>query len=192
MPAAIMRTSTGTACVAPTGRISPSCSAQQLGPEGERKLGDLVEEERAAVRGEEEAVRRGACAGERALAVAEEHRLHHGLGQRSAVDGNEVPVGAWRIVMQEACNAFLAGARLALDEDSRIAGGNARGKTHQSGTALVAHSRHALGAQHLGDQRESHVPICITESDARRIAIGGRHQPGSPSRHSTSTSRQVA
>ena len=50
--------------------------AQQLHLHLQRQVGDLVEEERAAVRGLEEAVAVGERAGEGAFAVAEELGLH--------------------------------------------------------------------------------------------------------------------
>ena len=63
--------------------------AQQLDLRRRRHLGDLVEEQRAAV-GELEAA--GAAiggAGERALLVAEDLALEQRLGNRRAVDGDE-------------------------------------------------------------------------------------------------------
>ena len=50
-----------------------------------RKIGDFVQEQRAAVGGLEEAVAVGLGAGERALAVAEELALHQVFGNRTAV-----------------------------------------------------------------------------------------------------------
>jgi hypothetical protein len=63
--------------------------AEQLGLEAERHLGDLVEQDGAAMRGAEKALAARGGAGEGALLVAEQHRLEHRLGQRGAVDRHE-------------------------------------------------------------------------------------------------------
>jgi hypothetical protein len=77
------RTSTGWLRVAPTGRdLALLKRAEQLGLKRERELGDLVEQQRAAVRGAEQPLARSGRAGEAALLVTEQHRLQHGLGKR--------------------------------------------------------------------------------------------------------------
>ena len=63
--------------------------AQQLDLEQGRDLGDLVEEERAAVGGREEPDLVGDRPGERALDVAEELGLHQRLGDGAAVHRDE-------------------------------------------------------------------------------------------------------
>ena len=63
--------------------------AEQLGLERERDLGDLVEQQGAAVGGAEQALAVRAGAGEGALAVAEQDRLEHRLGERGAIDRGE-------------------------------------------------------------------------------------------------------
>ena len=65
--------------------------AQQLGLQAERHLGDLVQQQRAAVRLLELAGVGAGGAGEGALLVAEQRRLEHVLGNRGAVDGHERP-----------------------------------------------------------------------------------------------------
>jgi hypothetical protein len=63
--------------------------AQQLHLHRQRQIGNLVEEQRAPVGRLEEAVAVLLGAGERALAVAEELRLHQVFRNRAAVDGDE-------------------------------------------------------------------------------------------------------
>src|SRR5690606_27563267 len=67
---------------------------QQLRLERRRRLGDLVEEERPAVRLLEEALARADGAGERAAHVTEELALEQRLADGRAVDGHEGLVGA--------------------------------------------------------------------------------------------------
>ena len=62
---------------------------QELDLQQRRDLGDLVEEQRAAVGRGEEAHLVGDRAGERSLHVAEQLGLHQALGDRPAVDGDE-------------------------------------------------------------------------------------------------------
>ena len=63
--------------------------AQQLGLRRQRHLGDLVEQQRAAVGRLEAAVAALDRAGERAALVAEQLRLEQRLRERRAVDGDE-------------------------------------------------------------------------------------------------------
>ncbi len=93
--------------------------AQQLDLHLDGDLADLVEEQRAAV-GELEPpglARRGA--GERALLVAEQLRLHQRLRDRGAVDLDERPVLTARVLMQRLGDELLAGATLARDQHRR-------------------------------------------------------------------------
>jgi hypothetical protein len=68
--------------------------AQQLGLQRQRHLGDLVEQQRAAVGSAEEALAGLGGAGEGALGVAEQQGLKHGFGHGRAVDGDEGTLGA--------------------------------------------------------------------------------------------------
>ena len=70
--------------------------AQQLGLRGHRHLGDLVEQQRAAVRGAEAAVALLDRAREGAALVTEQLRLQQRLGERRAVDRDERPCRAGR------------------------------------------------------------------------------------------------
>jgi hypothetical protein len=90
--------------------------AEQLGLERGGQLGDLVEEERAAVCGLEQAGLVAVGAGECALLVAEQLGLEQVLGQGRAVDGDEAAGAAGQHV-QCAGDELLAGAALAGDED---------------------------------------------------------------------------
>ncbi len=87
--------------------------AQQLHLHLDRDLADLVEEQRAAVR-QLEAPRLGADgAGEGALVVAEQLRLHERLGDGGAVDLDERPRVPRGVLVQRARDQLLAGPRLA-------------------------------------------------------------------------------
>src|SRR5207248_8301246 len=88
--------------------------AQELRLQLLRKLADLVEEERAAARRLEGADLVGGGAGERALEVPEERRLHQVLGDRSAVEGDEGLVLPRRVLVDLGGDELLAGAALAL------------------------------------------------------------------------------
>src|SRR5262245_1115233 len=91
--------------------------AQQLRLQGGRKIADLVEEQRAAVRELELALGLLRRAGERPLLVAEELALEQVLGDRGAVDGDEARRAPRREVVQPAREELLSRPRLAEDED---------------------------------------------------------------------------
>ena len=83
-------TSTRISRVSPTGttvRFSSTRSSVRLGAQAQ--LGDLVQEQHAAVRRAEEAGLVGDGAGERALAMAEEAGRRQLVGDLGAVDGHE-------------------------------------------------------------------------------------------------------
>jgi hypothetical protein len=86
---------------------------------------DLVEQERPPFRHLEEAFLVSGRAGERAFLVAEELRLDQVLGNGGAVDLDERPLGALAVVMQRVGDELLARAILTLNEDVRIAPGDA-------------------------------------------------------------------
>ena len=94
--------------------------AQQLGLQRERHLGDLVEQQRAALGLFELAGMRGVRAGERALLVAKQHGFEHVLGDRRAIDRDEVALRARTRAMDDAREHFLAGARLADDQHRAV------------------------------------------------------------------------
>jgi hypothetical protein len=91
--------------------------AQQLGLKGRRDVADFVEKERAAVGHFEAALARRHGAGEGALLMPEEFRLEQILGQRSAVEADVGSARTWRVVVDGVGDQFLAGARLAADQD---------------------------------------------------------------------------
>jgi hypothetical protein len=97
--------------------------AQQPRLRGERQLAELVEEQRTAVGLEARSLARCQRAGERARPVAEELRLDQLLAGGAAVDHHERAGGARRVVVQRARRELLAGPRLPLDQDRRVAGG---------------------------------------------------------------------
>jgi hypothetical protein len=98
---------------------------EQLGLERGAELADLVEEERASVGLFEAALALRGGAGERALLVAEELRLHQRVGDRGAVDGDEGPRRALAGGVDRARDQLFAGAALAEDEDVDVARGDA-------------------------------------------------------------------
>ncbi len=89
--------------------------------------------------------------------MAEQFAFHHGLGQRTGVDGDEGPVAAAGQIVQGAGDHFLAGAGLA--EDQHVGGDagkradllaqalHGRRLTHQAaGQLLAVIERHAQAA----------------------------------------------
>ena len=95
--------------------------AQELHLHLQRQIGDLVEEQRAAVGRLEEAVAIGLGAGERALPVAEELALHQVFGNRAAVDRDEGQLGAGAAGVDHPRGELLAAAGFAVDEHRRLA-----------------------------------------------------------------------
>ena len=87
---------------------------QRLGQEP-----DLVEEDRPAVRGLEEARLRAPRVRERAALEAEHLGLEEGLGDRRAVDVHERPVRARARAMDHPGQEPLAGSGLPFDQDRR-------------------------------------------------------------------------
>src|SRR5262249_57349882 len=85
---------------------------QELGLQGRGDVADLVEEDRAAVGGFEEARPGGLRIGERALLVTEELGLDQGPRERRAVDLDEGPAPPPAARMQEARGVPLAAPRL--------------------------------------------------------------------------------
>ena len=126
--------------------------AQQLALHRQRQLADLVEKERAAAGGLEEALAVLAGAGEGALAVAEELRLEQRLGNRAAVDRDEGLGGTVADLMDRAGHQLLAGAGLAVHQHRRHA---ARHLGHQL-AHLAHHRRAARQALQRSDRRCRH------------------------------------
>ncbi len=85
-----------------------------------RHVADLVEEQRAAVGLFEAADAAVLRAGEGALLVAEEFRLEQLCGNGRGVDGHEGLVAAAAGAIQGARHEFLAGARLAADQNAHV------------------------------------------------------------------------
>src|SRR5688572_6128490 len=91
--------------------------AQELHLRGRRHLGDFVEEQRPAVRQLEAAFAPIRGAGERALLMTEDLALEQRFRNGGAVDRDERLRGPWAQLMDGLRHQFLAGARLAPDED---------------------------------------------------------------------------
>ena len=94
--------------------------AQELGLQRQRQLADLVEEQRAGVRGREQTLAIARRVGERAAHVTEQLVLEQRLGDRGAVDDDERRVVARRRVVDRARDQLLAGAALAEDRDGHV------------------------------------------------------------------------
>ena len=99
--------------------------AQQLDLHRDRKIADLVEEQRSSVGGLEPTGLRAERPGERALLVAEQLTLYQRRRQCGAIDGHEGAAPASAQAMQVARNDLLAGTGLADDQGRRVAGGDA-------------------------------------------------------------------
>ena len=93
---------------------------QELGLQGERQLGDLVQVERALVRILELPGLAAVRTGEGAFLVAEELGLEQPLRYGRAVDLDERPLAARRRRMDGAGDEILADAALAPEQDRRI------------------------------------------------------------------------
>jgi len=96
--------------------------AQQLRLEVERKLMNLVEEERAASGQFHEAELAGARAGEGAGLVPEQLRLEQGVGNGRTVDGHERRSGIATLAMDAAGEHLLARAGLPDEQHRRRRG----------------------------------------------------------------------
>ena len=99
--------------------------AEELHLHRGRRLAELVEEDGAAARRDEQAVAIAHRPGERAAHVAEELRLEQRVGERAAIDGDERPGLARAVEMNRARDELLARAALALDEHGRLRRGDA-------------------------------------------------------------------
>src|SRR5690606_939720 len=87
-------------------------------------LADLVEEQGAAVGGDEQAALGGVGAGEGAAHVAEQLALEQRADQRAAVDRDERLAGAAAAVVDGAGDQLLAGAALAGDQHGGVGAGD--------------------------------------------------------------------
>ena len=106
--------------VAPLGE-----QAQQLGLAGERQLLDVVEQQRAALGARDPAGVAPLGAGEGAGAVAEQLALEQRGRQGARIDLDQGPGGAAAGRVQRARQGRAPGARLAQNEQRRVAGGGA-------------------------------------------------------------------
>ena len=93
---------------------------QQLALQRQRQLADLVEEQRAAVRGLDLADHPAVGAGVRAALVAEQLALDERGRQRRAVDVDERRLAARAVDVDRAREQALAGAGLAVEQHGRV------------------------------------------------------------------------
>ncbi len=98
--------------------------AQELGLQGEGHVADLVQEQRSPLGGEEEPLVATGGAGESPFHMPEQLRFQQVLGDGGAVDGDEGLVAPGAGPVDGARQQLLAGARLAVDEHTRVAGGH--------------------------------------------------------------------
>ena len=124
--------------------------AQQLGLDVEVDVGDLVEEERAAGRGADDAGERRVGAGERALAVAEQLAFEHVARHGGAVEREERAVGAVGGAVNRAREHLLAGAGLAGEEDGERGRRDAPGDVEDLGHLLGGPDALGVAVERLG------------------------------------------
>ncbi len=101
---------------------------KQLGLQGERHLGQLVQEEGAAVGGLQQAGLVAVGAGERALAVPEDLGLEQGLRQRRAVDRHHRLLGPTAVFVNQLGKDFFPGSAFPADEDAGVGGSDFPGQ----------------------------------------------------------------
>src|ERR1700730_5478313 len=97
-------------------------NAQQLGLEDGRKLANFVEENGAAFGNFEKSFFLGNGAGECALFVAKQFALQQSFGKGGTVQSYERLRSSWAIVVNGAGGQLFAGAALAANQNSGIAG----------------------------------------------------------------------
>ena len=95
--------------------------AQQFGLYAQVEFGDFVQKQCAFVRFNENALALGYCSGEGPLGVAKKFTFDQFLGDRRAVDGDQIPVFAWAARVDGIGRQLLAGAGLTRNTHRRIA-----------------------------------------------------------------------
>ena len=166
--------------------------AQQARLQLERHVGDLVEEQRAAVGLQDLAAPAGALrAGEGAGAVAEQLGLDQRLGQAGAVDGDEGAAGVRAGVVHRAREHLLAGAGLAAQQHRRLARDDAaRGLEVRDQARILEGRARRRPARAGGDRRSvrgaaSASCASARDADARPAPARWRRTPaGAPRRRS--------
>ena len=143
--------------------------AEQLGLQRQRQLADLVEEDGAAVGHLQQALALGVGAGEGALGVAEELRLHELAEERAAVDDDEGAVLARRLVVDALGDLLLAGAGLAFDEHRAVALGDGVELLEQ----LAHRDRAAEHRAEAGARRRRHLGLDGGRRHAQRGGADG-------------------
>ncbi len=78
--------------------------------------------------------------------------------------------------VKEARHAFLAGAGVALDEDSGVAARDSGGKRHEMRAGGIADRGNRYGPGEFGDQGKGKAHVLKAEGDTGRQAIGGSYQ----------------
>ena len=107
------------ACAANATNLAFLKSAQKFRLHPNIQFRNLVKKERAAIRNLEETFLFGVRARERAFLVAEEFRFKQVLVDRGAVDSLKHLRHARTLIVNRACDEFLACAGLAANQDGR-------------------------------------------------------------------------
>ena len=174
----------------PTGSIDLLLQrAQHLGLRLQAHVGDLVEEDRAAVGGLEAAAPIADRAGEGALHVAEQLALDQLFGDRGAVDLDERPAAAAAEGVDAARDQLLAGAVLAVDQHAAVGRRGHRDLLAQlaHGVALADHhqppidggpQRAVLGLELALAQRVAHDEHGLLERQRLLDEVEGAHLDG--------------
>src|SRR4029079_12998931 len=118
--------------------------AEEFGLELEAHLGDLVEEQGAALGGADDAEVVAVRAGEGAATMAEELAFEQFAGDGGAIERDEGFLGAVGKVVDCAGDDFLAGAAFTGDEHVDVGAGDALSEGH-----LVAHVAGDYGSSYI-------------------------------------------
>ena len=94
--------------------------AEQRRLQRRRRGADLIEKQRASVRGAEEPIAGGVRSGECAAAMTEQCRRPRGRNQRGHVHAHQRTAAPWAEVMDGLGHELFAGARLTADEHRKI------------------------------------------------------------------------
>ncbi len=121
---------------------------------GRRHVADFVEEQTAAMGAFEHAGTRVDAGGD-ALLDAEQLGFQQVLGEGGAVDGDEGRRRIGTVLVHEAREQFLAGARFATDQHMRTAGGHAPGLAVQAPQSRIERLGLRPGQRRVGRRRRS-------------------------------------
>ena len=133
--------------------------AQELGLQAHIHLGNLVQQQRAAIGFLELADPAGNGPGKGALLMAEKLGFQQVLGNRRAIDGDERLARTRRAAVHMAGNDFLACAGFAGDQDRSIGRCHLFRQLHHGGHGFIAVDQVAALFRHGRQNRRNHVRI---------------------------------